>query len=210
MRQNPRRERPRRRHVLPASPNRAAAPPIHVPDPRQVAMHNAVRGSRPTTHRATVGPLSRDRPTRATRPTASVSLTRQPPTPSRVAAAVWLAPAAAPRGAADAAAGTVTAAAAAAAAPRDSSRGPGQPAASRAANKADRAAEVHPAAVILRGQRAVRAGPVAIVSRTPSNLTPDHAVVAPPMVPPVAARGPARRQRARGPLRLRLRPSPKS
>ena len=61
-----------------------------------------------------------------------------------------------------------------------------------------------------RGQRAVRAGPVAMVAARPSNLTPDHAVVAPPMVSPVAAHGPARQQRARGPLRLRLRPSLKS
>jgi hypothetical protein len=192
----PRLDRLPPRRGRPASPNQAAGPPIHVPDPRRVAMHNAVRGSRPTAHRVTAGPLSRDRLTMAIRPTASVSSIRRPPTPSPGAAAVWWAPAALPAEGPAAAAGIITVAAAAAA-PRGSSRDHALPATSRAASRTDRPAAAHraaarPVAAILRGHRADQVGQAAIISRMASNRTQGHAAVDLPIAQALVPLDPAR------------------
>ena len=112
-----------------------------------------------------------------------------------------------------AAAGIITVGAAAA--PRGSSRDHALPAASRAASRTDRPAAgssggSHPAAAILRGQRAARVGQAAITSRMASNRTQGRAAVDLPTAPALDPPGPARQRRVRGPRRLRLPRSLKS
>ena len=161
------------RHVRPASPNPAAARACrvpHVPESRLVAMRDVVPGAAGrTAPRATAGPARQRRVrTTATSCTASESLTLPPPTRSRVAAAAWSARQRHPgggRGGWDSNRGS-----GARAAPRFGRSRPRPPA------PAERPPTERRKFIRRRSSCSAsgRSGPARrIVSRTPSNLTPD-------------------------------------